>query len=239
MSEALDAAGIHVQYGGVAALAGVSVRAAPGTVVGLIGPNGAGKTSFINAVTGIVRPSRGRVMLGAVRLDRLPQYRVARAGIARTYQGIRLFGALTVADNLRAGAFRRAREPGNHELLALLARAGLAGVTLERRADTLSYGEQRRLEIARALAAEPHALLLDEPAAGMNATETGDLGALIRGIADDGAAVLLVEHDMALVRAICDRVTVLNFGVVIAEGTPQEVARHPDVVEAYLGASGP
>ena len=104
MSDALDAAGIHVQYGGVAALAGVSVRAAPGTVVGLIGPNGAGKTSFINAVTGIVRPSRGRVMLGVVRLDRLPQYRVARAGIARTYQGIRLFGALTVADNLRAGA---------------------------------------------------------------------------------------------------------------------------------------
>jgi ABC-type branched-subunit amino acid transport system ATPase component len=237
MSDALAVDAVHVRYGGVAALAGVSLRAEPGTVHGLIGPNGAGKTTLLNAVTGVVRATAGTVSLGAARLDGLAPHRVARAGVARTYQSIRLFAALSVADNLRAGALRLSRAPNDAELRALLERAGIGDVALDARAGALPYGAQRRLEIGRALAAEPAALLLDEPAAGMNPSETRDLGRLIRSVAEGGTAVLLVEHDMALVAAVCDRVTVLNFGEVIAEGTHAEVARDAAVVEAYLGSA--
>jgi ABC-type branched-subunit amino acid transport system ATPase component len=233
---ALVALGLHVRYGGVAALAGVTVRVEPGTVVGLIGPNGAGKTTLLNAVTGVVRPDAGTVSLGTVRLERLAQHRIARAGVARTYQNIRLFGSLSVAENLRAGAFRRRRAPVDGELRALLAKTDLATLGLTQRAGALGYGEQRRLEIARALASEPLALLLEEPTAGMNPSETSALGRLIRSVAEAGTAVLLVEHDMPLVNAVCDQVTVLNFGVVIGAGSPRAIARDPAVIEAYLGS---
>jgi ABC-type branched-subunit amino acid transport system ATPase component len=234
---ALAVAGVHVRYGGLAALAGVTLRVEPGTVVGLIGPNGAGKTTLLNAVTGVVRPDAGTVSLGTVRLERLAQHRIARAGVARTYQNIRLFGSLSVAENLRAGAFRRPRAPVDGELRALLAKTDLATLALAQRAGALGYGEQRKLEIARALASEPLALLLDEPTAGMNPSETSALGRLIRSVADAGTAVLLVEHDMTLVNAVCDQVAVLNFGVVIGAGSPRAIARDPAVIEAYLGSS--
>jgi ABC-type branched-subunit amino acid transport system ATPase component len=237
--DALVAAGVSVRYGGVTALSDVSLRVEPGAVVGLIGPNGAGKTSFINAVTGVVAAASGTIVLGAARLDRMPQYRVARAGVARTYQNIRLFGALDVADNLRAGALRLPRPLSEVSARGLLDRAGLTEVPLTQRAGALGYGEQRRLEIARALASDPHVLLLDEPAAGMNPSETERLGTLVRDVAAAGAGVLLVEHDMSLVSAVCDRVVVLNFGLVIAEGTPTSIARDPAVVEAYLGTPEP
>jgi ABC-type branched-subunit amino acid transport system ATPase component len=235
VSTPLTVDGVHLRYGGVAALAGVSLRAEPGTVHGLIGPNGAGKTTLLNAITGVVRATAGTISLGTVRLDGLAPHRVARAGVARTYQSIRLFATLSVAENLCAGALRLGRAPRVADLRALLERAGIGDVDLDARAGALPYGAQRRLEIGRALAAEPAALLLDEPAAGANPSETRDLGRLIRSVADGGTAVLLVEHDMALVGAVCDRVTVLNFGEVIAEGTHAEVARDPAVVEAYLG----
>ena len=226
---------LGVQYGGVRALDGVNLRVPAGSVIGLIGPNGAGKTSLINAVTGIVRPRSGSIRLGDVRLDRLAPHRIARAGVARTYQNIRLFGALSIAENVRAGAFRRRGRLDDGAIHALLAQAALEAPDLRRRAGALPYGEQRRLEIARARAGEPELLLLDEPAAGLNPRETHELRAVIRGAAAAGAGVLLVEHDMSLVSAVCDRVVVLNFGERIAEGTPAEIKRDPAVVEAYLG----
>ncbi len=235
MIDELAVDGVRVQYGGVIALDDVTLRVSPGHIVGLIGPNGAGKTTLINAITGIVRAARGRIALGAKRLDRLAPHRVARAGVARTYQNIRLFGRLSVAQNIRAGAYRRNVALHDDDVLALLARTGMTERNLGRRAGTLPYGEQRRLEIARALAAQPAIVLLDEPAAGMNPLETQTLRAVITGMAATGVGVLLVEHDMSLVAAVCDRVVVLNFGRTIATGTPPQVAREPVVIEAYLG----
>jgi ABC-type branched-subunit amino acid transport system ATPase component len=203
----------------------------------LIGPNGAGKTTLINAVTGILRPASGTISLGKTRLDRLSQHRVARAGVARTYQNIRLFGTLSVADNVRAGAYRRRGTLADDAVRELLTRATVQVADLRGQAGTLPYGEQRRLEIARALASDPKVLLLDEPAAGMNPRETGGLRALIRDVARSGTGVLLVEHDMSLVAAVCDHVVVLNFGETIARGTPTQVARDPGVIEAYLGTN--
>lgn len=227
---------LTVRYGGVVALDAVSLDVKRGEIVGLIGPNGAGKTSLINAVTGIVRAERGTIALGGRRLDGLAQHRVARAGIARTYQNVRLFARLGVAANVRAGALARATALGDEAVRALVTRTGMSETDLARRAGTLPYGEQRRLEIARALAADPMVILLDEPAAGMNPRETNALRDVITGVARSSIGVLLVEHDMSLVRSVCDRVVVLNFGKTIATGTPDEVARDPAVVEAYLGS---
>lgn len=234
MSLRLERAG--VRFGGVDALAGVSLRIDGGTITGLIGPNGAGKTTLVNAVTGFVRLSAGTILLGDTRLDGKRPFEVARLGIMRTYQNIRLFGALSVRDNIRGAALRRG-DIVEEELRELLERTGLSSVALDARAASLSYGDQRRLEIARALAAKPQILLLDEPAAGMNPVETQGLAKLVRWIAEQRIGVLLIEHDVGLVRAVSDRVVVLNFGTVLAEGKPDDVVRNPAVIEAYLGAA--
>ncbi len=227
---------VSVRYGGVNALQDVSLTVEPTHVLGLIGPNGAGKTTLVNATTGLAPLAAGKVTLDGNRINSLPPHLIARAGIARTYQNIRLFGALDVRANLAAGAYARKARLTNDEIAALLERAGIPGLDLDARAGALPYGDQRRLEIARALASSPKVLMLDEPAAGMNPSETTRLVETIRAIAASGIAVLLIEHDMPLVRAACDSVVVLNFGEVIARGTPAEVARDPVVVEAYLGS---
>jgi branched-chain amino acid transport system permease protein len=237
MSDALVLEGVGVRYGGVVALADVSLTVTPGATLGLIGPNGAGKTTLINATTGITPLATGTIALGARRLDGAPPHRIARAGIARTYQNIRLFGALDVRTNLAAGAFAQPGRLTDAAARALLERAGVSHLAFGALASALPYGDQRRLEIARALAARPSILMLDEPAAGMNPTETGRLVETIRALARDGIGILLIEHDMTLVRAACDRVVVLDFGEVLARGTPAEIARNPAVIEAYLGTS--
>jgi branched-chain amino acid transport system ATP-binding protein len=233
----LQLAGVGVRYGGVQALDDVSLDVAPGAVLGLIGPNGAGKTTLINATTGFATLAAGTIRLGERRLDGLAPHRIARAGIARTYQNIRLFGKLDVRANLAAGAFAHPGRLDDADARALLARAGIAHVDLDAVAATLPYGDQRRLEIARALAARPAIVMLDEPAAGMNPAETARLVETIREIAAGGIGVLLIEHDMALVRAACDRIVVLNFGAILARGTPEEIVRDPAVIDAYLGTS--
>jgi len=227
---------VGVRYGGVDALRDVSIHVETGRVLGLIGPNGAGKTTLVNATTGLAALASGTISLDGKRINGLAPHRIARAGIARTYQNIRLFSALDVRANLAAGAFARPGRLTPEELTTLLERAGIAHVDSTAKAGSLPYGDQRRLEIGRALAAAPAVVMLDEPAAGMNPSETARLVDTIRAIAAAGIAVLLIEHDMTLVRAACDSVVVLNFGEVIARGTPSEVARDPVVVEAYLGS---
>ena len=240
-------------FGGVRAVDRASFTVAPGEVHGLIGPNGAGKTTLLNLVSGLIRPTSGAIRLDGTRLDRLPPHRIAARGVTRTYQNIRLFPALRVVENVivgqhlvRQGASllkrmlfqpeARAEEGAARErALTLLRRVGLAE-RAEEKAANLSYGEQRRVEIARALASDPRVLLLDEPTAGMNPVEVSAIAELIREVARGGRSVLLVEHNVKLVMNVCQRITVLNFGKVIAEGTPAEVAAHPAVIAAYLGS---
>jgi ABC-type branched-subunit amino acid transport system ATPase component len=238
-------------FGGVRAVAGASFAVEPGEVHGLIGPNGAGKTSVINVISGLLHPSAGRVLLEDRPIHGLPAHRVAALGVARTFQGIRLFKDLSARDNVVVGEHLRRRASLSARLLllpsaraeeraaremavSLLERVGLADRAREH-ARHLSYGEQRRVEIARALASAPRLLLLDEPTAGMNPVEVEAVAALIRQVAAEGRSVLLVEHNVRLVMEVCDRITVLHFGQVIADGPPAAVARDPAVLTAYLG----
>jgi ABC-type branched-subunit amino acid transport system ATPase component len=243
--------GVERAFGGVRAVDGVSFAVGEGEIHGLIGPNGAGKTTLLNLVSGLTRPTGGAIRLRRARLDRLPPHRIAALGVTRTFQNIRVFPELSALENVIVGSHlarhaplwrhmlslpsARAEEAETRErALGLLARVGLAERAAER-ASNLSYGEQRRVEIARALAASPSVLLLDEPTAGMNPAEVGSIGQVIREVARGGQSVLLVEHNVKLVMDVCHRVTVLDFGKVIADGTPAEVSANPEVIAVYLG----
>jgi branched-chain amino acid transport system ATP-binding protein len=241
------------RFGGVRAVDGASFEVAKGEIHGLIGPNGAGKTTVINMVSGLLVPTAGAIRLDGRDIHTLRPHVIAGLGVARTFQNIRLFADLSARDNVLVGQHsvreaslaarllmlpaakeeeRRAKERAG----TLLARIGLSERAHEH-AKNLSYGEQRRVEIARALASGPRLLLLDEPTAGMNPVEVRAVAALIRQVATEGHSVLLIEHNVKLVMDVCDRITVLDFGKVIAEGPPAAVAKDPAVIAAYLGAS--
>jgi branched-chain amino acid transport system ATP-binding protein len=257
MRPILEVSDLSINFGGIKALDQLSLDINPGEIVALIGPNGAGKTTFFNCITGIYKPTDGNVLLSpadsnTVRLNGLKPNKITEKGMARTFQNIRLFSNMTVLENVMIGRHCRTRagilgavlrnkktQDEERQIIdssyEILKKVGLAKYANEF-AQNLSYGEQRTLEIARALATEPAVLLLDEPAAGMNAKETEALDKLICKIRDtEGIAILLIEHDMSLVMSISDRIFVMEYGRRIAHGTPEEIRNDPTVIKAYLG----
>ena len=253
MSDLLTISGVSKRFGGIWALNDVGIRVRAGTIAGLIGPNGAGKTTFFNVITGLYPADQGAFELQGRSYSPHSVSQVTQAGIARTFQNIRLFKEMTALENVMVGCHcrssigvwgailgtqsnRREELEIREKSLALLAYVGLQDYAWHK-AKNLSYGYQRRLEIARALATEPILLALDEPAAGMNASEKLELKELILKIRADGKTILLIEHDVHLVMSLCDHLTVLDYGKVIADGLPDEVRSHPEVIRAYLGGA--
>ncbi|NLY89910.1 MAG: ABC transporter ATP-binding protein [Firmicutes bacterium] len=243
---------LSLSFGGLRAVSGFNLEIKPGELVGLIGPNGAGKTTVFNILTGFYQPQEGRVFFDGTEITGLGCHRINRLGIGRTFQNIRLFNELTVLENVkiayqyaggyswrhtifRTGSYRRYEQEIAEWALSRLEILDLAGKA-EEIAKNLPYGEQRRLEIARALAGRPKLLLLDEPAAGMNPQETMELLELIQWLRQEfSLTILLIEHDMSLVMKLCERILVLDYGMTIAEGSPEEIRNNPRVIEAYLG----
>jgi len=252
MSAILSLQNLLKTFGGLSAVSGVSFDVEENAIVGLIGPNGAGKTTVFNLITGNYRPNSGTILFERRDITGMPTHKIVQLGIARTFQTIRLFQEMSVLENalsgchcrMRAGLFssmfHTPRQRAEERLAVARAMRELAFVGLDGQHDNLaknlSYGNQRLLEIARALCTQPNFLILDEPAGGMNNQETQDLIELIRSIRSRGITVLLIEHDMSLVMELCEKLVVLEYGAVIAEGDPEEIKINPQVIEAYLGA---
>ncbi|MBQ2927436.1 MAG: ABC transporter ATP-binding protein [Oscillospiraceae bacterium] len=248
----LDVRNLGIDFGGLTAVDGFNITIGPTEISGLIGPNGAGKTTIFNLLTGVYQPTRGSVLINGIDIKGMPVHKVNKLGIARTFQNIRLFTDMTALDNVKVGlhnnikcsfpasllhlpSYKRAEKEANAKAMELLDFMGLADVA-EVKAGSLPYGVQRRLEIVRALATNPSIILLDEPAAGMNPSETAELMHQIRRIRDTfHIAIFLIEHDMNLVMNVCEAIAVVNYGRIIAKGTPEEIRANPAVIEAYLG----
>ena len=248
----LDVRNLGIDFGGLTAVDSFNITLGPTEISGLIGPNGAGKTTIFNLLTGVYQPTRGSVLVNGIDIKGMPVHKVNKLGIARTFQNIRLFAEMTALDNVKVGmhneikcsflasllrlpSYYRAEAAANMKAMELLEFMGLADVA-DQKAGSLPYGVQRRLEIVRALATNPSIILLDEPAAGMNPSETTELMHQIRRIRDTfHIAIFLIEHDMNLVMTVCEAIAVVNYGKIIAKGTPEEIRTNPAVIEAYLG----
>lgn len=249
----LEAHNISLSFGGLAAVKDVSIKVEDKKITGLIGPNGAGKTTFFNLISGIYAPNKGKILLDSKDITNLKPYQIIHEGVARTYQVINLFNEMTVIENVMVGMHTRMKsgyfsaifktKKQQEEEKNTYAQAGefleFTGLADKKnfKAGSLSYGEQRKLEIARALASDPRILLLDEPAAGMNTSEKAELLELLSRILERGVAIFIIEHDMKLMMNISNYIYVLSYGQLIAEGTPEHVQYNPDVISAYLGVS--